>query len=446
MKALLSNRLFLSELNYEEGISIKKMLSLKNPAYDVMVRHKNYKALYKVKEYIRYYEEINQYLIITMRGAIDKISKYLKIDKFYTKLSKKECSEPIRSNVLELRDYQIGVAEEILKRYHGIIRLDTAFGKTIIAGKLIEMTNLRTLIIVHRSSLFTQFKEYFKNFYDLEIGEINRSVFDIKDVTVATIQTLKKRDLSNLMMEFGMIIYDECHTAPTEKNIKILSSFAPLRLYGMTGTADRSDGQGEAIKFMFGDIVVDRSLPRNDPSVKVIEFDDEFFGSDYADIISDQCENIDRNKLIVRQAIEHVPGRKVLILTKRVKHYEQLYNLIPSSIKAYKINSKTSATERKIQDTLLANLREGSTDFDIILGTFSLLSTGVNIPALDTLIIAGDLKSEVLSTQSIGRILRLFEGKQDPMIIDIDDTASGILHHQAQKRRQLYKKNNWKII
>lgn len=446
MRASISSCLVLSNLTTEEKNTITKILSLKNPAYQVMVRHKNYKALYRIKEYIKYYQKISDTSLATGRGALDKVLEYFKIDKVSINVSTAECKKRLRAHNLVLRDYQIGVSEEILKKEHGIIRLDTAFGKTIIAGKLVEMTNLKTLIIVHRGSLLIQFVEHFRNFYKIDPGIINRNIFKIKDVTIATIQTLKKRDLSGLSKEFGMIIYDECHTAPTPKNIKVILSFAPLRLYGMTGTADRSDGQGEAIKFLFGNIIVDRTLPAHKPTVKIVEFNDEFFGSDYAEIISDQCDNIKRNKLIASHASSEIPGRKVLILTKRVKHYEAIYNLLPSKIRAYKINSKTGATERKIQNNLLARLREGSTDFDVILGTFSLLSTGVNIPALDTLIIAGDLKSEVLSTQSIGRILRLFEGKKNPKIIDIDDAASGILHNQARQRRKLYKKNNWEIL
>jgi superfamily II DNA or RNA helicase len=119
---------------------------------------------------------------------------------------------------------------------------------------------------------------------------------------------------------------------------------------------------------------------------------------------------------------------------------------LPGHVQAYRIKSQLKVDEQKRQDDLLARFREGGKDFDVILGTFGLLSTGINIPALDTIIFAGDLKSSVLCVQSVGRILRLFEGKQYPKIIDIDDCKSGILHNQARLRKKFYKDNEWEIL
>ena len=198
---------------------------------------------------------------------------------------------------------------------------------------------------------------------------------------------------------------------------------------------------------MFGDIIVDRKLPSMPPSVSIIRCEEEPWGDTYSTIIDSQVDNINRNKLIANiSMLELALGRKLIILTKRTKHYENLYQLLPGNICAYRIKSQLKADEQRRQDDLLNRLREGGKDFDVILGTFGLLSTGINIPALDTIIFAGDLKSSVLATQSVGRILRLFEGKQDPKIIDIDDVKSGILHNQARLRKRFYKDNEWEII
>jgi superfamily II DNA or RNA helicase len=75
-----------------------------------------------------------------------------------------------------------------------------------------------------------------------------------------------------------------------------------------------------------------------------------------------------------------------------------------------------------------------------------MLSTGTDIPALDTLIFAGDLRSDVLQEQSAGRILRLFRDKQHPKIIDFVDNKTGILNHQGKARIRWYKKQGWEII
>lgn len=244
----------------------------------------------------------------------------------------------------------------------------------------------------------------------------------------------------------GLLVHN-CHTTISDQGMRVVSSFNPLRLYGMTATPDRSDGQGEAIKFTFGDIIIDKELPQAKPTVEIVRCTEEYFGDTYANIVDLQSENESRNKMIAGLIKkEMADNRKILVLTKRTKHYEKLFSLLGERPGIFMIKSKLSAAETKIKDELLEKLRTGSADFNVILGTFSLLSTGINIPALDTIVLAGDLKSSVLCTQSVGRILRLFLGKKQPKIIDIDDFNSGILHNQARLRKNFYKFNGWEIL
>lgn len=449
MKLNIGRYVLISHLTNDQESIITKGLSLENPVYKVMLRQNNQRALYAISQFIKYYKKTPDGLIVG-RGVLPRLNRHFSADIDFVDIDlSTECidkSQPLKCNAT-LRDYQYGVIEEVLKHTEGIIRLDTAFGKSVIALKLIEETQLKTLIVVPRLNLLRQFKSDIKKFCNYECGVVNGPTFDIRDVTIATIQTLRERDLSGIESYFGMCIFDECHTYVSDKGNKVVTSFNPLRLYGMTATADRSDGQGEAIKFMFGDIIVDRKLPSKAPSVSIVKCDEEPWGDTYATIIDSQVDNINRNKLIANLALQELKdGRKIIILTKRTQHYENLYQLLPGNIRTYRIKSQLKADEQRRQDDLLNRFREGGKDFDVILGTFGLLSTGINIPALDTIIFAGDLKSSVLATQSVGRILRLFEGKQDPKIIDIDDCKSGILHNQARLRKKFYKDNEWEII
>ena len=437
----------ISNLTGKQESIIKEGLSILNPVYAVMKRQGNIRALYAIPEYIKYFKKTPDGLEVG-RGVLPRLNRHFSevIDDVQIDLVKPTLKEKLKTNI-KLREYQIGVTDIILPNIQGIIRLDTAFGKSIIAMKLIEETQLKTLIVVPRLDLFKQFRDDILKSCGYDCGVINGANFKIKDITVATIQTLKNRDLKEIESKFGMCIFDECHTYQTGKSEKVVRSFNPLRLYGMTGTADRSDGQGEAIKFMFGDIIIDRCLPSEKPHVEIVSCCEPVWGDTYATIIDAQVDNITRNKLIANIAVRELKeGRKILILTKRTIHYDRLFELLPGTFQTFRIKSQLKTFERKRQDDFLGRLREGNKEFDIILGTFSLLSTGINIPALDTIIFAGDLKSSVLATQSVGRILRLFEGKKSPKIIDIDDTKSGILHHQALLRKRFYKDNNWEII
>ena len=85
-----------------------------------------------------------------------------------------------------------------------------------------------------------------------------------------------------------------------------------------------------------------------------------------------------------------------------------------------------------------------SQEKDIILGTFSMASEGMDIPKLNTCIL-GSPKSDV--EQSVGRIFRekACDRTHHPLIVDIIDDFS-LFTKQAEKRQTLYRKMNFKIF
>jgi predicted helicase len=88
-------------------------------------------------------------------------------------------------------------------------------------------------------------------------------------------------------------------------------------------------------------------------------------------------------------------------------------------------------------------LRE-SQEKDIILATFSMAAEGMDIPKLDTVILASP-KSDV--EQSVGRVFRkkACDREFHPLIIDLQDNFS-MFQKQCDKRLSLYKKMNFTIF
>ena len=81
---------------------------------------------------------------------------------------------------------------------------------------------------------------------------------------------------------------------------------------------------------------------------------------------------------------------------------------------------------------------ETSSKARVILATFSQAHEGLDIPALDTVILAtphSDVK------QAVGRILR---GANDPLIFDIVDTWS-ILPNMWRKRLAMYQESGFDV-
>lgn len=440
----ITGKITLTNLSMELAEKIKRKLELPNQSYEQAIR-RNPRARFSLSPVIPYYEEIGEgddYRLVVPRGVLENLRRYFEKEGIRVRVEDQRVSRlSVINTSIKLRPYQQGVDVEIARAEQGIVRCDTGYGKSIVALRVIERIGQRTLIIVPTVKLLNQFVYEIEQYTGKSAGRIQGPNFDIQDITVATAQTLQKRVASGELShdEFGAIIVDECHGSITKRRIETIGYFSSRIRYGFTATARRTDGQGQAIKWIFGPIIVDKKIDRAKPVVEMVEFKGKIWGQEYHDMIAEQVENVARNELIVELAEREIQaGRKLLILTKRINHYEILEQQIKGPL-LFKVRAGG-------KDTLLQDIKEGTQDFNALMGTFSLLGTGIDIPSLDTLIIAGDLKSDVLQEQAIGRILRLFDGKPTPKIIDIHDTGNGILRNQGRVRKQFYKQQDWKLV
>jgi len=151
-------------------------------------------------------------------------------------------------------------------------------------------------------------------------------------------------------------------------------------------------------------------------------------------MINNICNFKDRTDIIIKELIPlYEMGRCILILSDRRNHLSEFHSIL----KEKNIDSGFYVGGMKPQE-----LRE-SQEKNIILGTFSMASEGMDIPKLNTIILASP-KSDIV--QSVGRILR--EKKETrkfhPLIIDINDEFS-IFINQSNKRLMFYNKCNYDI-
>ena len=121
-------------------------------------------------------------------------------------------------------------------------------------------------------------------------------------------------------------------------------------------------------------------------------------------------------------------NRKVLVLSDRREHLTYIKNEIDTN----SVCSTGFYWGGCKQDEL-----KESEEKDLILGTFSMASEGMDIPALDTIILASP-KTDV--EQAVGRILRKKQDRvKTPLIIDIVDKFATFVN-QSKKERHSIKK------
>ena len=438
---------------------IKTAMTIVNPNYAIAVKM-NEKAKYTEPKNFTYYTQRGDKLWIP-RGAYKRLvaflDKCIDLDPLDYVLSYDLTSGALAMPVLhptkgfELRDHQkdalaaIKADENLMVDYRTcMVEMAMGSGKSILGLELARLHQMKTLIIVDKKQLLYQWVAECKKFYGYTPGIIGDGKFEIKDVTIGMVQTMSKYDNYELAELFGVVIVDECHGFVTDKRIDVIAEFRPTYLYGLTATAQRAkaDGRTKAINFIFGETVFEYNTDMLSPTVVPVETGITYCAKSFQRVEQECVDNDTRNSIIALKVAENVEkGRKVLVLTKRIEHYER----IDAALEGSGFDVKVISSDDNTRHDLLARLKTGDEDFDVLIGTYSLLGTGFDVPRLDTLILAASVKSDVLLKQSCGRILRILQEKsKDPHIYDLIDNHLTYRRHWNE-RRKVYLERGWEL-
>jgi superfamily II DNA or RNA helicase len=347
-----------------------------------------------------------------------------------------------------LRENQIDVVETFRTRFPehggGLIVARCAFGKTAVANYMISMMGRKTLVIVHKENLLMQWKERIEQFLPTaRVGKIQGNVIDTedKDVVIGMIQSLCKKEYGDLFKQFGMVICDEAHRTGAKEFCNALRKTSSCYTLGLTATPTRTDGLTKVFKWYLGEVgytynkIVDFPVSVEYVYYKSLTYREmKLFsgGFNFAGMIKQIVEEGKRTEMIVSMAVKYAGmGRQILIIGHRLNLLRSICKLLQG------VGGVTHGFY--IGGMKEAELNHTKTK-QIILGSYSMIEEGADIPTLDTIILATP-KSNV--QQAVGRIMRQ-KNKHDPLIIDIVDDFS-IFPRQAHKRQTLYKKEKYSI-
>lgn len=359
-----------------------------------------------------------------------------------------------------LYDYQETAVREILSQHYGILQSAAGSGKTQMGISLVERLRKRTLWLTHTKDLLNQSKARAEQYMDKSlIGTITEGKVNIgSGITFATIQTMCRLDLAQYKYLWDVIVVDECHrcsgtpTAMTQF-YKVLNSLSARHKYGLSATVHRSDGMIAATYALLGEVVYtvpdeavgDRIMRVGiKPIYTQVKLGRSCINTDgtlnYAKLITYLCEDWQRNHLISSLLVSE-SEHPSLILSDRLEHLETLMTSLPRSMrdKAVMISGKMTSKKVKAErEQAIEDMRTGKKLY--LFATYSLAKEGLDIPCLERLYMATPQKDYAVITQSIGRIARTHEGKQDPICYDfVDDSA--YLVKSYKKRCTHYRKN-----
>jgi len=307
----------------------------------------------------------------------------------------------------------------------------TGTGKTYLSAFAVKKANpKRLLFLAHREQILKQAcKTFAKIIPDIQYGILSANHKDFhKPYLFATINMLSKEE--NLTQftptHFDYIIIDETHRAGASSYLKILNYFQPQFLLGMTATPERTDGF-DIYQLFDHNIAYEIRLNQAMQENLLCPF--HYFG--ITDITVDDQEINDNstfNDLTTDARVTHIinqsqyygfSGERLrgLIFCSQIeeaqilsqKFNERGFNTIALSGKDSQ-ETRTNAIHKLEQ-------KERSTGLDYIF-TVDIMNEGIDIPAINQIIMLRPTKSAIIFVQQLGRGLRKYPQKDYVVILD----------------------------
>jgi len=402
-------------------------------------------------------------------GLIYLVEEALKRNKHPYKLIDKrkpiKVGLPIPIKKIKPYPYQLQTLEKALKEGTGIIQIATGGGKSAVACMIAGMLNAKTVVYVHTKDLLYQMKDNFENLLGVKCGQIGDGVIDVQKFTVATVQTSFraydkkylehnedpkfketldinkcKQQIVKTIESAEVVMFDECHRLISDTFQFISSKSKKARhRYALSATAFRDDECDILVAAACGKKIVNVSasyLIENEylvkPEINILSTSSEMTKySDYQTAYSEYIvNNSSRNQMIIDNAKSAAKkNKKTLILVQRIVHGEALYDALKDDIDVIFLRGDNSSDDRR---HAVDAMKDG--ELDCIIAS-TIFDEGVDIPILDTLILAGGGKSKVRAMQRVGRVIRKYPKKKKAFVIDFLDNATYLKNHSAARKR-----------
>jgi len=333
-----------------------------------------------------------------------------------------------------------------------IMSVPCGFGKTCCALKMAFDLGVRTAIVCHTTDLMLQWAERIDDFFKgARIGIVQQSKCEIedKDFVICSLKTLALKDFpKNTFRSIGLAVWDEVHLMATNLFSNGFPKLTTRFSIGLSATPFRKDKCEIIFQHFIGPISVYLKRPKNERTEvnclhytndKVVIKYNKWGKINYTSTTVLLCANEKRNEMIKGILIDLAnDGRTILVLSEYIKHLKTLHSKLTQFLNEH---PEFNFTVGLYIGAMNNDERKVSQECDIILGTYKLASVGMDIPALNTLVLASPRKE---IEQSVGRILRKEQGFH-PLIIDVIDDCS-LFKSQSRIRKNFYREYGYTIM
>ena len=357
------------------------------------------------------------------------------------------------------RDYQVKAFIHTIRNKRCVLLSPTASGKSLIIYLLTRYYNAKTLIIVPTISLVHQLAGDFEDYGYSAGPEQSRMVSGSNNgdsderpswtrhvhkifagqereteaqVVVTTWQTAVKLP-KEWFKQFEVVIGDEAHTFHSKSLATVMGKLDHCEYrIGTTGTLDGAINHEWTIEGMFGkthrvistsELMEQKHVSELKIKCLVLSHSDEdrkfMREKTYQEEMDFIVSCAPRNRFIKNLAIS-LEGNSLILFQYVEKHGKILYDMLKDEDrKVFFVHGGVEGEEREEIRHIVAKESDA-----IIVASYGTFSTGINIPSITNLVFASPSKSKIRNLQSIGRSLRLADGKTQATLYDLSDDLS----------------------
>jgi superfamily II DNA or RNA helicase len=321
----------------------------------------------------------------------------------------------------------------------GLVVLATGLGKTWLAAfDAVQMGARRVLFVAHREEILTQAAETFLRIRpQARVGFYMGQSRDAEvDVLCASVQTLARaQHLERFAPQhFDYIVIDEFHHAAASTYRRLLAHFAPSFLLGLTATPDRTD-QSDILSLCDDNLVFSTDLFDGIRAGLLAPF--HYYGIwdesvDYREIpwrngrfdpeqLSTKLATLARARHSLKEWRRRAQSRTLAfcVSTRHADFMAGQFNRAGVAAAAVYAGSDLGRAEA------LEALKTGRLK---VVFSVDLFNEGVDLPAIDTVMMLRPTESKILFLQQLGRGLRRAEGKDKLVVLDFIGNHQSFLH------------------
>jgi superfamily II DNA or RNA helicase len=336
------------------------------------------------------------------------------------------------------RDYQIDGVYDCLRYNRKLLISPTASGKSLMIYALVRYyvdKNQKSLVVVPTTSLVEQIVGDFRD-YGWDADSYCHKIYSGREktnehpVTVTTWQSIYKLE-KKFFEGYDVVIGDEAHLFKSKSLITIMSHLHHAKYrFGFTGTLDGTQTHKWVLEGLFGpsykvtrtaELMKQGHVSKLDIKCLVLKHPPQKFEV-FEDEVQFIIQHEKRNNLIKNLVLD-LKGNTLVLFSRIEAHGEPLFNLINNSKeterKVFFVHGGVDTEERE----RVREITEREKDA-IIVASYGVFSTGINIQNLHNVIFASPSKSRIRNLQSIGRVLRKGKDKTKAVLYDIADDCT----------------------